>query len=124
MSPPISCAISSVALIAIWRNVLELFGVFNGSDWICLSLDPAGRNAPLPEYTHLAFSIPEDEFNDAVAELQETGVTSWQNNRSPGNSFYFLDRDGPELEIHSSDRNAWMKSLRREPPRELVLFAE
>ena len=28
-----------------------------GSDWICLSLDPAARNAPLPEYTHLALTI-------------------------------------------------------------------
>jgi len=95
-----------------------------GSDWICLSLDPAVRNAPLPEYTHLAFNIPAEEFGDAVARLRDAGVTPWQKNRSPGDSFYFLDPDGHKLEIHSSDLEARLESLRREPPRELVLFAE
>jgi glutathione S-transferase fosA5 len=65
-----------------------------------------------------------EEFSDAVAKLQEAGVTSWQKNRRPGDSFYFLDPDGHKLEIHSSDLNARMKSLRRQLPKELVLFAE
>jgi glutathione S-transferase fosA5 len=95
-----------------------------GSDWICLSHDPAIRNAPLPEYTHLAFSIPAKEFGDAVTKLQEAGVPSWQKNRSSGDSFYFLDPNGHKLEIHSSDLEARLETLRREPPRELVLFVE
>jgi catechol 2,3-dioxygenase-like lactoylglutathione lyase family enzyme len=93
-----------------------------GSDWICLNLDPAARSVPLPEYTHLAFTIPAEEFSDAVIRLQEAGVTSWQKNRSHGDSFYFLDPDGHKLEIHTSDLNARMESLRREPPKELVFF--
>jgi hypothetical protein len=54
-----------------------------GGDWICLSLDPAVRNAPMPEYTHLAFNIAAEEFRGAVAKLQDAGVTSWQEHRSP-----------------------------------------
>jgi glutathione S-transferase fosA5 len=94
-----------------------------GSDWICLNFDPATRNAPLAEYTHLAFTVSAEEFRDVVTKLQEAGVTSWQKNRSPGDSFYFLDPDGHKLEIHSSDLDSRLESLRREPPRELVLFA-
>jgi hypothetical protein len=29
----------------------------------------------LPEYTHLAFTVPAEEFGDAVTRLQDAGVT-------------------------------------------------
>jgi hypothetical protein len=65
----------------------------------------------LSEYTHLAFTIPAEEFGGAVIKLREAGVTSLQYNQSPGDSFYFLDPDGHKLEIHSSDLGARMESL-------------
>ena len=93
-----------------------------GDDWICLSLDPACRRGPLPEYTHLAFHVSEAQFASLVARLLDAGVTSWQDNPSPGDSFYFLDPDGHKLEIHVSDLKARLDSLRNAPPRDLVLF--
>ncbi len=94
-----------------------------GSDWFCLNLDPATRIAPLPEYTHLAFSVPQSEFPIMAVRLQQAGVTSWQPNRSFGESFYFLDPDGHKLEIHASTLEARLEALKARPPDGLVLFS-
>lgn len=93
-----------------------------GSDWICLNLDPKTRIEPLPEYTHLAFSVDPDDFADAVERLHTAGAPCWQENRSPGESFYFLDPDGHKLELHVGSLESRLKALRESPPRELVLF--
>ena len=46
----------------------------------------------------------------------------WQENRSPGDSFYFLDPNGHKLEIHVSDLDARVKTLKDAPPRDLIVF--
>lgn len=33
-----------------------------GSFWICLSPDPATRKEPHPDYTHIAFDVPQEDF--------------------------------------------------------------
>ena len=94
-----------------------------GEDWICLSLDPATRSEGLPEYTHVAFTVEAADFSRAVERLKAAGVRCWQENRSPGESFYFLDPDGHKLEIHSSNLQERLKALAAKPPRDLILFA-
>jgi len=49
-------------------------------------------------------------------------VAFWQRNHSEGDSLYFLDPDGHKLEIHASDLNARIRSLRSVPPEGLVVF--
>lgn len=93
-----------------------------GGDWICLSLDDEARTGPLGEYTHLAFSVDAAGFEDAVQRLRSADVQCWQENRSEGESFYFLDPNGHKLELHVGDLESRLKALRESPPRELVLF--
>jgi catechol 2,3-dioxygenase-like lactoylglutathione lyase family enzyme len=93
-----------------------------GGDWVCLTLDEATRSESLPEYTHMAFTVNGREFPAAVERLKAAGVESWQENRSPGKSFYFMDPNGHKLEIHASDLGARLKALRENPPKELVLY--
>jgi catechol 2,3-dioxygenase-like lactoylglutathione lyase family enzyme len=93
-----------------------------GTDWICLSVDPETRTGPLGEYTHLAFAVDPVNFEAAVERLRSAGARRWQENRSPGESFYFLDPDGHKLELHASGLNDRLQALRESPPRELVLF--
>lgn len=93
-----------------------------GHDWICLSLDDKTRTGPHPEYTHLAFSVEAADFADAAARLRAAGVQCWQENRSEGESFYFLDPNGHKLELHVGNLESRLKSLRQSPPKELRLF--
>ncbi|QNI36405.1 fosfomycin resistance glutathione transferase [Edaphobacter albus] len=93
-----------------------------GGNWICLSLDETTRNSALPEYTHLAFTVEVAEFSAMVEQLQAAGVQRWQENRSPGESFYFLDPNGHKLEIHISNLQDRLKVLVDRPPKDLILF--
>ncbi|WP_446743008.1 VOC family protein [Silvibacterium acidisoli] len=94
-----------------------------GSLWVCLTLDSETRPAPLPEYTHTAFTVPLDQFEETVRRLNDASVPTWQQNHSPGKSFYFLDPNGHKLEIHASDLASRLESLKEKPPRDLVLFS-
>ena len=95
-----------------------------GTDWVCLTLDPETRAASLPEYTHTAFTVSAVEFSRLVEQLQKAHVMSWQATRSPGESFYFLDPDGHKLEIHVSNLEERLRTLRENPPKDLTLFPE
>lgn len=70
-----------------------------GDLWLCLSLD-AGAAISTGGYTHYAFSISQEDFPAFAARLRTAGVAEWQRNRSAGDSLYFLDPDGHQLEIH------------------------
>ena len=93
-----------------------------GADWICLTLDQATRSESLPEYTHVAFTVEATDFARAVEKLEAAGAQCWQQNRSPGESFYFLDPDGHKLEIHTSNLQERLKTLAARPPQDLILF--
>lgn len=72
-----------------------------GDLWLCLSLDPARAAAPTePDYTHYAFAIAQPDFAAFRANLLAAGVIEWRKNKSEGDSFYFLDPDGHQLEAH------------------------
>jgi catechol 2,3-dioxygenase-like lactoylglutathione lyase family enzyme len=95
-----------------------------GGDWICLNLDLETRSEPLKEYTHLAFTIEAADFDAAVARMQAAGVQRWQENRSPGDSFYFLDPDGHKLELHVANLKDRLQAMTANPPKEFVLFSK
>jgi catechol 2,3-dioxygenase-like lactoylglutathione lyase family enzyme len=96
--------------------------VLAGDFWLCLTLDAETRSGPLPEYTHVAFSVEPADFAGMVARLQSAGVSAWQENHSHGESFYFLDPNGHKLEVHASTLKARLDDLRENSPRDLVLF--
>lgn len=83
-----------------------------GDFWIALILDKAAAEATNnSSYTHTAFAIPPTEFPALREKLLAQDAEEWQDNTSPGESFYFLDPDGHKLEIHARtlpDRLAWL----------------
>ena len=82
-----------------------------GSLWLCLSLH-GNRfyvNPESSDYTHYAFTIDKDDFNDFVAILKNAKVMFWQENESEGDSCYFLDPDGHKLEVHVGDLSQRLK---------------
>ncbi len=93
-----------------------------GSDWVCLTLDEEAREESLPEYTHAAFTVTEEEFGAAVERLRAAGAGCWQENHSEGKSFYFVDPNGHKMELHVGTLESRMKELAERSPRELVIF--
>ena len=70
-----------------------------GSLWLCLSRYDRARAEPHPDYTHLAFSVAPADFAELGARVR-AACTIWKDNRSEGDSLYFLDPDGHKLELH------------------------
>ena len=93
-----------------------------GEAWICLTLETHIASRPQLGYDHVAFTVADDIFCSFSEQLIAAGVTVWQDNRSEGQSLYFLDPDGHKLEIHASDLRSRLASLKRTPPKDLVLF--
>ncbi len=87
-----------------------------GDLWICLSLDPARAVVPpQADYTHYAFTIAQQDFEAFRARLLGEGVIEWRKNRSEGDSFYFLDPDGHQLEAHAGDLHSRLAACRLQP---------
>ena len=111
--------------VGFYRDLLgfRLHAVWDGgaylalSDlWLCLSLDPArAATAAGADYTHYAFSIVQRDFDVFRARLRATGVAEWRTNRSEGDSFYFLDPDGHQLEVHVGDLASRLAACRARP---------
>jgi catechol 2,3-dioxygenase-like lactoylglutathione lyase family enzyme len=86
-----------------------------GDLWLALVVDQHARAGPLPEYTHLAFSVSKHEFEPLSRRIRASGAAIWQENWTEGDSLYFLDPDGHKLEIHVSDLATRIASARAEP---------
>lgn len=85
-----------------------------GELWLCLSVD-ARRAGRQPDYTHVAFSVAADDFAALRARLLAAGVAEWRSNRSEGDSFYFLDPDGHQLEAHVGNLASRLAACRAAP---------
>ena len=63
----------------------------------------AGRRGALctpSGYTHIAFDVTQEDFAAAVEQVKQAGAGDWRQNKSEGDSYYFLDPDGHKLELH------------------------
>ena len=97
---------------AIWNT-----GAYLSLDqlWLCLSLDGQRVASPAPDYTHYAFDIAQDDFAAFRTRLLEAGAVEWRQNRSEGDSFYFLDPDGHQLEAHVGNLAGRLAQCRAAP---------
>ena len=87
-----------------------------GEFWLCLSLDPARAVARRQvDYTHYAFSIAQQDFAAFRTRLLLEGVIEWRKNSSEGDSFYFLDPDGHQLEAHAGSLASRLAACRLKP---------
>ena len=62
------------------------------------------------DYSHLAFTVTEDEFGGFAEQLEAEGVHAWQQNWTEGDSFYFTDPDGHRLEAHVGDLRSRLRA--------------
>ncbi|MFC5460844.1 fosfomycin resistance glutathione transferase [Massilia niabensis] len=90
--------------------------------WLCLSLDPIEAAGPSPDYTHFAFGIEQDNFGQFLQRLRAHEVIEWRQNRSEGDSLYFLDPDGHKLEAHVGDLNSRLAQCRALPYSGMCFF--
>lgn len=95
-----------------------------GNDWICLSLDTQTQPGPRADYTHLAFSVDPMAFETCADAIGQHKATVWKDNKSEGESLYFLDPDGHKLEIHSGDLASRLAALNAHPYDGLELYAQ
>ena len=95
-----------------------------GESWFCLDLDAQIRTTASPEYTHFAFSVSQSNFVTLADRIQSSGATIWRDNKSEGDSLYFLDPDHHKLEIHVGDWKSRIKSAREKPWNDSVQFFE
>lgn len=97
-----------------------------GDLWLCLTLDQHAGDAQLASagYTHTAFSIAADDFAAFAIKLREAGVPEWNRNRSEGDSVYFLDPDGHQLEAHVGGLAARLAACRAAPYDGMIFFDE
>jgi catechol 2,3-dioxygenase-like lactoylglutathione lyase family enzyme len=86
-----------------------------GDLWLCLSLDCLKREEPAPDYTHYAFSTSQDNLQNLRERLRDQYVREWKQNRSEGDSLYFLDPDGHKLEAHVGDLRSRLAQCRLQP---------
>lgn len=97
-------------LRAHWRDGAYLEA---GALWLCLSCDETGLTDPHPDYTHLAFSVAAEDF--AMLSAKVSGAASiWKENRSEGDSLYFLDPDGHKLELHVGSLQSRLDQYRQQ----------
>jgi len=93
-----------------------------GDTWIALHNDGKTRCEKLPEYTHIAFSVSRDDFQKMKDKIIESGAEVWQDNKSEGESLYFVDPNGHRLEIHATDLASRIKAAKANPWEGLEFF--
>ncbi|NVD71104.1 fosfomycin resistance glutathione transferase [Duganella sp. BJB1802] len=93
-----------------------------GELWLCLSLDKGSGGQGGATYTHYAFSIQQSDFPAFRQRLKNSGVTEWQPNRSEGDSFYFLDPDGHQLEAHVGSLSSRLAQCKAKPYKGMRFF--
>jgi catechol 2,3-dioxygenase-like lactoylglutathione lyase family enzyme len=86
-----------------------------GNDWFCLNVTDDHKATIRNDYTHYAFSVSADSFSPMVERLINAGIKPFKNNRSEGESFYFLDPDGHQLELHIGDWRTRMDAKKLNP---------
>ncbi len=93
-----------------------------GDLWFCLYKDSHTRIEPLSEYTHIAFSVHQNDFGKVVEQIKNSGAIVWKENKSEGDSLYFLDPDGHKLELHVGDLQTRLNVFRRNLPTGAIFF--
>jgi hypothetical protein len=82
-----------------------------GDLWFCIEEDAAVRDRELPEYTHIAFTVAKDDFK-SICEKIEANAKIFKENKSEGDSIYFLDPNGHKLELHVGDWKSRLAAYR------------
>ena len=93
-----------------------------GELWIAIVLDQRVRMERSPEYTHVAFSVLPQDFDELSDRIVRSGAEIWQDNHSEGASLYFTDPNGHKLEVHASDLATRLQTAKESPWEGLEFF--
>lgn len=93
-----------------------------GQDWIALVQSERPDRSERTSYAHLALSVDPKNFKQMAERILQSGAIIWQENRSPGDSLYFLDPSGNKLEIHCGDWKSRIQWLKENPSDEVVVY--
>ncbi|MCP8632163.1 fosfomycin resistance glutathione transferase [Pseudomonas mosselii] len=93
-----------------------------GDLWLCLSVDQIEAGDLQRNYTHYAFSIRQTDFAAFAQRLHEHAVSLWKQDSSEGDSLYFLDPDGHQLEAHVGDLQSRLAACRVKPYAGMVFY--
>ncbi len=93
-----------------------------GDTWIALVLDEHVRESALPEYTHVAFTVSDENWEHLSQSITQSGAEIWQDNWTEGASLYFVDPNGHKLEIHASDLETRIRTAKEHPWEGLEFF--
>lgn len=84
-----------------------------GTIWLCLLQCKDSKDNPSQSMgvDHVAFTVLEEEFDEAVAVLMESNVTVVRGpiERGGGKCINFLDPDGTQLELNTGSLDVRMK---------------
>lgn len=95
-----------------------------GTVWLCLTLENAPAGAPASGYTHIAFTIPQDALPVLRDRLRRHGIPEWKENTSEGDSVYFTDPDGHQLEVHAGNLASRLAACRAQPYEGMVFYPQ
>ena len=93
-----------------------------GDLWFCIFQDENTRESPLKEYTHVAFTVSEQDFEVMSDRIINSQAKIWQENTSEGASLYFTDPNNHKLEIHTSDLVTRIKIAKENPYEGMEFF--
>jgi metallothiol transferase len=87
--------------------------------WIALNQEDVIRNYTERTYTHIAFTVKEEEFDQSVQELKAAGADILPGRaRDPrdARSVYFTDPDGHLFELHTGTMKQRLDYYREDKP--------
>jgi catechol 2,3-dioxygenase-like lactoylglutathione lyase family enzyme len=88
-----------------------------GELWLCLSFDePTSKR----DYTHIAFSIEESDFDSIKSLVKEKNIKQWKQNSSEGDSLYILDPSENQLELHIGSLQSRLEYIKSKPYKNTV----
>lgn len=112
------CNLLGMDLVAQWTTGAYLLV---GNMWICLSYDEDTKSTPNKDYSHIAFDIAPEHFDDFKKHIVKKNIPTWKDNTSEGKSLYILDPDFNKLEIHASTLNDRLHSMMVNPKPEMLI---
>ena len=92
-----------------------------GGLWLCLSYDEEVHSSSHADYTHTAFTVSDQDYDEMRARLIARCII-WKEDRSEGASTYFRDPDGHKLEIHLGSLETRLAYLRNSQRPSLRVF--
>ncbi len=86
-----------------------------GNVWVALHQEVVPMARSGQSYSHLAFTVTENRFAAIRSAVVSGEISEWQENKTEGDSIYFLDPDGHQLEVHKGSLESRLQRAQEMP---------